>query len=184
MLPTQKSKPPSPPNKRPTKRDNRAGRARRVLTFPSVPLQRYSLWACIQAMNGFYSRCGNDSTPLAQPPTASHLYFVLSHYVIVGVEELDRSKLTPLAPPQIPRLHRRRRRRPRPSRTNRPSLRRLPKVSLPKSAVKPERGKRPGKSRGASPRMWPSCLTGENAPRRLRFNPGHWLQSTGGVLTV
>ena len=58
------------------------------------------------------------------------LDFVLSHYVTVGVEELDQDKLDPAAPAQIPRLHRRRRRRPRQARRNRQHLRRLPEVSL------------------------------------------------------
>ena len=39
------------------------------------------------------------------------LDFVLSHYVSVGVEELDQEKLTPLLTLEIPQLHCRRRRR-------------------------------------------------------------------------
>ena len=58
------------------------------------------------------------------------LDFVLSHYVSVGVDELDQEKLTPLLRSEVPQLHCRRRGRPGQARRDRQGLRRLPEVSL------------------------------------------------------
>ena len=58
------------------------------------------------------------------------LDFVLSHYVSVGVEELDQEKLTPLLRLQVPRLHRRRRRRSGQAGGDWAGVRRLPEVSV------------------------------------------------------
>ena len=57
------------------------------------------------------------------------LDFVLSQYVKVGVDELDRRKTHPAAHPQVPR-HSRRRSRPRPPRRHPNPVLRLPEVPV------------------------------------------------------
>lgn len=58
------------------------------------------------------------------------LDFVLSHYVSIGVAELDQAKLTPLAP-EVPQLPLRCRGRPGQARRDRHRVQRLPEVPVP-----------------------------------------------------
>ena len=65
------------------------------------------------------------------------LDFVLSHYVTVGVEELDQEKTHPAAAPEVSQFHRRRRGRSRSARSDRKGVRKFPEIPLRASGLIP-----------------------------------------------